>query len=55
MDINDKTKDTLKKRIDLNKCCKRREVELQKITGGKILKLKTKYLFLLEQRRSMCK
>lgn len=48
MDLNGKIKDNVKVRMDMEKFCKRTELELKKLFNGKIVKLKVRYVFNLE-------
>lgn len=54
MDLNGKTKDNVKARMDMEKFCKRTELELKKLPNGKIVKPKARYAFNLEQKRAVC-
>ena len=55
MDIKGKTKDNIKARMDLKEYCKRRELELQELANGNLLKPKATYSFNLEQKRGVFK
>jgi len=50
MDIKDKTKDDIKARMDLKKYCRRKELELQHLTNGKVLKPKANFVLSKEQK-----
>ena len=54
MDIKGKTKDNVKARMDLKEYCRRRELELQEHTNGKVYKPKAMFTFNKEQKRAVC-
>ena len=45
MDFKGKTKGNEKARMDLKEHCKRRDLELQKLANGKVIKLEAKFSF----------
>lgn len=53
MDINNKTKDNLKVRMDLKEYCRRSELYLTYLTN-KIKKPKASYTFTLDEKREIC-
>ena len=53
MDIDGKTKDNVKARMDLKLCCRRKESELKELANGKIVKPKPKFSFSMEQKRAI--
>jgi len=55
MDIKDKTKDNVKARMDLKVYCRRRELELQDQSNGKVIKPKAKYVLSKDQQNSVYK
>lgn len=54
MDIKGKTKDTNKARLDLAELCRRSELELQDVGGGKYVKPKAKYALNKSERVAVC-
>ncbi|KAK2369072.1 hypothetical protein QL285_082226 [Trifolium repens] len=55
MDIKDKTKDNAKARMDIKKYCRRKELELQTQSNGKVLKPKAKYVLSSDQQKVVYK
>jgi len=45
MDIDEKTKDNVKARMDLKLYCRRKELEIKELDNGKIVKPKAKFSF----------
>lgn len=54
MDTKGKTKDTYKSRMDLEEHCKRRGLELQSNSSGKLVKPKAQYTLTKQQRLVVC-
>jgi len=54
MDGKGKGKDNVKARMDVLEHCKRPELELCVGPNGKVVKLKAKFTFTLEQKRALC-
>ncbi|WMV41024.1 hypothetical protein MTR67_034409 [Solanum verrucosum] len=54
MDVNGKTKDNLKARMDIKKYCRRKELWLQELQNGKIVKPKASFSFTLDEKREIC-
>ena len=54
MDVDDKAKDNVKVRMDLKLYCRRKELQLKKLTNGKIVKPMAKFTFTMEQKRVIC-
>lgn len=54
MDTKGKTKDTCNARLDLADICRRKDLELQDVGGGKLKKPKAKYALTKQQRLSVC-
>ena len=54
MDVKGKTKDDAKARLDLESLCNRKELHLQSLHNGKVLKPKAKFSLNIEQRREIC-
>ncbi|KAL3328066.1 hypothetical protein AABB24_035628 [Solanum stoloniferum] len=54
MDVKGKTKDNLKARMDIKDCCRRKELWLQELQNGKIVKPKASFSFTLDEKREIC-
>ncbi|XP_049367943.1 uncharacterized protein LOC125832793 [Solanum verrucosum] len=54
MDVNGKTKDNVKARMDLPEYCRRKELWLQEKQNNKFFKPKASYSFTLDQKRKIC-
>ncbi|WMV50469.1 hypothetical protein MTR67_043854 [Solanum verrucosum] len=54
IDVNGKTKDNVKARMDLPEYCRRKELWLQEKQNNKFFKPKASYSFTLDQKRKIC-
>jgi len=54
MDIDGKTKDNAKARMDLKLYCRRKELELKELATGKIVKPKAKFSFSMQEKKAIC-
>ncbi|WMV51030.1 hypothetical protein MTR67_044415 [Solanum verrucosum] len=54
MDVKGKTKDNPKARTDIKEYCRRRELWLQELQNGKIVKPKASFSFALDEKREIC-
>lgn len=54
MDTKGKTKDNFNARLDLADICRRKDLELQDVGGGKLKKPKAKYTLTEQQRLYVC-
>ena len=53
MDVKGKTKDNLKARMDIKEYCWRKELWLQELQNGKIVKPKASFSFTLDEKREI--
>ena len=53
MDVKGKTKDNPKARMDIKEYCKRKELWLQDLQNGKIVKPKASFSFTLDEKREI--
>ncbi|KAK6782402.1 hypothetical protein RDI58_020198 [Solanum bulbocastanum] len=53
MDVKGKTKDNLKARMDIKEYCRRKELWLQELQNGKIVKPKASFSFTLDEKREI--
>ena len=54
MDVNGKTKDNAKSRMDVAEICDRPELELHSGPRGRLVKPKAKFLLPVDKRRELC-
>ena len=55
MDVKGKTKDNPKARMDIKEYCRRKELWLQELQNGKIVKPKASFSFTLDEKREIIK
>jgi len=54
IDVHQKTKDSVKSRMDVVDICDREELHLQRRSNGKTIRPKAKFFFPMDKRKELC-